>query len=617
MASLRVFIGSTFYDLKAVREELESFIGGFGYEPILSENGSISYRPGAPLEEYCYEEIKSADIFVSIIGGSFGTESKEGGLSIAQKELETALKARKQVYIFIEKEVDVEFQIYQKNKDNNTQYCVVKDTRIFRFIEEIKNLDKNNNIKLFEKINDIKKYLTVQLAGLFAHLLKEQENPISDNKEDKKIQSSKLVSNNGIIEKNKITNTKLDNEAFYIEMLQKPIRIKKIHRNIIITIDRGDVQECAFTNAGKKILSERYINSETVKKDKLIHSFLCGAENNKNAKYHHVDLSNDFKLRWASGGVLSVVKYKNEYWVPLFFRDIRPYGWNVALGSSERFFDEKSNQVSSEINIEDELNHPNMFVCREFSEETLIIDGLAKEGLNNSNKILVPFAPAVSTVKFEKKHLSLRKDEDKIEICKANDIFARDINTSMTIKVIPPNNNKITHDLSSVLVCFSLLDLGVEVVKLIKYQLPDKCEILDGEYFFNKDDNKYELTRMPVALFSLQYLQSIFSGKNALSENNYTFGTNPSIRINESIDQKYVHFFEWDINKRLDIVKGKVIVLPKEKQRYTDWYDKFGANFIDSENKISKANVSRLFTPATAKLLNLFFCHTDSRDWEL
>lgn len=39
MAKPRVFISSTFYDLRQIRVELDKFIEGLGYEPVRNEEG--------------------------------------------------------------------------------------------------------------------------------------------------------------------------------------------------------------------------------------------------------------------------------------------------------------------------------------------------------------------------------------------------------------------------------------------------------------------------------------------------------------------------------------------------------------------------------------------------
>ncbi len=175
MAKPRIFISSTFYDLRQVRSNLDTFIENLGYDPIRNEEGDIPYGKDEALEEYCYKEIKAVDVLVSIIGGRFGSESKRNNSSISQIELKTALKENKQVYIFIEKNVLSEYETYLINKDNSLmKYRYVDDVRIYNFIEEVKNLNANNNIKGFETASDISKYLKEQFAGLFQRFLEEQ-----------------------------------------------------------------------------------------------------------------------------------------------------------------------------------------------------------------------------------------------------------------------------------------------------------------------------------------------------------------------------------------------------------------------------------------------------------
>ena len=59
-----------------------------------------------------------------------------------------ALKEKKQVYIFIDKNVLSEYETYQLNKDKeDIKYKFVDNIKIYQFIEEVKNLNSNNNIK--------------------------------------------------------------------------------------------------------------------------------------------------------------------------------------------------------------------------------------------------------------------------------------------------------------------------------------------------------------------------------------------------------------------------------------------------------------------------------------
>jgi hypothetical protein len=175
MAKPRIFLSSTFYDLRQIRLDLDRFIKDMGYEAVRNEQGNIPYGKDEKLEEYCYKEISSVDILVLIIGGKFGTSSTHGDYSITQMEMKTALELDKQVFVFIEKGVYSEFRTYLANKANqNIIYCYIDNPKIYEFIEQIEGLPKNNPIHAFESSEDIIHFLTEQWAGLFQRFLQEQ-----------------------------------------------------------------------------------------------------------------------------------------------------------------------------------------------------------------------------------------------------------------------------------------------------------------------------------------------------------------------------------------------------------------------------------------------------------
>ena len=176
MAKPRVFISSTFYDLRHVRADIERFIKEVGYDPVLNEQGNIPYGKEDKLEEYCYKEIANTDILVSIIGGRFGSESgKNDKHSVSQIELKTAFDLNKQVYIFIEKSVYNEYHFYLKNKEiKNISFNYADNIKIHEFIEFVESLPNNNTIHGFETSNDITQFLKLQWAGLFQRFLQEQ-----------------------------------------------------------------------------------------------------------------------------------------------------------------------------------------------------------------------------------------------------------------------------------------------------------------------------------------------------------------------------------------------------------------------------------------------------------
>lgn len=180
MAKPRIFISSTFYDLRQIRAELDKFIRGLGYEPVRNEKGDIPYGKEDDLQEYCYKEIENIDILVSIIGNRYGSQAivdeKEKEYSVSMRELKTAYEKNKHVFIFIEKSVLTEYETYLLNKaTDGIVYKYVDNSSIYRFIEEVKSWSHNNNIKDFETADDITSYLREQFAGLFKQFIIDRE----------------------------------------------------------------------------------------------------------------------------------------------------------------------------------------------------------------------------------------------------------------------------------------------------------------------------------------------------------------------------------------------------------------------------------------------------------
>ena len=176
MAKPRVFVSSTFYDLKQVREDLKRFISGLGYDPVLHETGEVAYGKESPLERYLHREIQTCDILTCVIGGRYGTDSQERpDSSITRQELTTAIENQVQVFIFIEQDVHAEYNTYLLNKDTaNIKYRYVDDVRVFEFIESVYNLPGNNPISPFDTVTDIVEFLRSQWAGLFQRFLQDQ-----------------------------------------------------------------------------------------------------------------------------------------------------------------------------------------------------------------------------------------------------------------------------------------------------------------------------------------------------------------------------------------------------------------------------------------------------------
>jgi hypothetical protein len=187
MAKPRIFVSSTYYDLKHIRSNIEAFIKQMGYEAILFESGDIPFHHDKPLDESCYREIENSHIQILIIGGRYGSKVSEEVdeerdiddndiykhyNSITKTEYLTAREKGIPIFIFVEKGVFAEYQTFKQNRDNETiTYAHVDSVNVFRLLDEIIFQRTNNFVKDFEHFDDIQSWLKDQWAGLFADFL--------------------------------------------------------------------------------------------------------------------------------------------------------------------------------------------------------------------------------------------------------------------------------------------------------------------------------------------------------------------------------------------------------------------------------------------------------------
>lgn len=186
MAKPRIFVSSTYYDLKHIRASLEAFIDSLGYDAVLFESGDIVFRHDQPLDESCYQEIQSCHMLVLIVGGRYGspasseqkqTESEREETykrfnSITRNEYETARDRDVPTFIFVDKNVLAEYQTFKRNRENDSiAYAYVDSLNIFHLLDDILAQRRNNFIRGFENFDDISSWLRDQWAGLFADFL--------------------------------------------------------------------------------------------------------------------------------------------------------------------------------------------------------------------------------------------------------------------------------------------------------------------------------------------------------------------------------------------------------------------------------------------------------------
>lgn len=186
----RVFVSSTFYDLRFVREDLANFIKNYNFDPILFEHGDVGYIYGENLDKSCYKEMQNADMVILIIGGRYGSpasgeEEFKEYLSVTRKEFNTAVGENIPIYAFVEQNVLSEYNMYIKNKEifekesASFKFAATDNLNVFHFIEAIYML-KYVTITAFSETQDIKNFLKKQWADMFKqyllYLKKEKKN---------------------------------------------------------------------------------------------------------------------------------------------------------------------------------------------------------------------------------------------------------------------------------------------------------------------------------------------------------------------------------------------------------------------------------------------------------
>ena len=187
MAIPRVFVSSTFYDLRYIRENLSLFIKNMGFEPILSEKGNIFFNPKQDVKDACLAEVGSTQLFVLIIGGRFGSQYKDSKKSITNCEYEEAIKKKIPIFALVERQVLSEFRVYQHHKMNQNldlsklSYPSVDSNEIFEFIERVSANPINNALEPFSEYNEIEGYLKLQWAALIFNLLSRQNETANIN----------------------------------------------------------------------------------------------------------------------------------------------------------------------------------------------------------------------------------------------------------------------------------------------------------------------------------------------------------------------------------------------------------------------------------------------------
>ena len=132
-----VFVSSTCYDLKQIREDIKDFFEkNYGFEAMLSEFDSFPIDPCKGTFENCLNNVdRYADMFVLLVGTRYGYVTDKGK-SITNLEYLHAKAKGIPMFIFVSKQINNNLSFWKNNKDADFS-SVVDNPKIFEFVSEI------------------------------------------------------------------------------------------------------------------------------------------------------------------------------------------------------------------------------------------------------------------------------------------------------------------------------------------------------------------------------------------------------------------------------------------------------------------------------------------------
>jgi hypothetical protein len=210
-------------------------------------------------------------------------------------------------------------------------------------------------------------------------------------------------------------------------------------------------------------------------------------------------------LRWSSGGALTVVTWRGKQWVAVFFRDIQPIGWNVANGASESSDQWRDMSPLSDREAGEEL--------MPLSDKPIPRSGVLQYQLEDKYE----GSQLNHDQHFGKAHVRLRKQQDDIDItlCGENPISTMHALTPFSYEV---RNGEDSFKKGNFVFSLNPLECGIEVIRILKLQLPDNCWLSDGEIWPHPDAPGAFLLRRPVVLLDVVWLFEQFRADRSFGE---------------------------------------------------------------------------------------------------
>lgn len=264
MATPRLFVSSTCYDLQEIRFQLRNFIRDFGYDAVMSEFDDIFYSYETHVQDSCIEEINKCQLFILVVGNNYGSfyhQDKEESIlpdSVTLKEFRRALDVKIYKHIFINKYVEYDYKNYKraldkvtlkhfqehnisneetdnvrnsikKNFDEQYHFPYESYKYVFYFLDIIHEIKEGNAISTFESFSDIKDTLRKQWAGFMYESLTKKDKLASTIIQPLEIKIDRIEKSISKLFENK-TNQSDDKITFDLSSLTRETNIENLEK---------------------------------------------------------------------------------------------------------------------------------------------------------------------------------------------------------------------------------------------------------------------------------------------------------------------------------------------------------------------------------------------------
>ncbi|MEZ4453022.1 MAG: hypothetical protein R3B09_26415 [Nannocystaceae bacterium] len=372
-----------------------------------------------------------------------------------------------------------------------------------------------------------------------------------------------------------------------ILLLLRPPQLRVLGDRARLEVDLRGQSYGIYNNHGKKFLARHYLSETTNAPLRQLGGSIHEALLSRHPREVPLTIDDEeIPYRWASGGILPIVRWNGRWWCALFWRDIPPIGWNIANGASES---------------EEEYLDLNRLIWREAREEIVILarDPTRAGRARVITRHLVPHGDVPPLGNRLVNHHRLRAEQDHWNLAYPDE---REDRYKVQTWTVPGPHSILIHDrqtqqIDDVLLSINPLEFGIEVTRVVCFDLQPDDVLVDGEVLEASGARPF-LIRRPVGLIDLAVLHRAWGARGALGVAADGDDFLEGRRVPELTALDF-HVFDADIRARQTLNNAKV------KQ----WHQKFGRQF---EQLIRGEDVSAMLQtlcPVTWRVLELAFSH--------